>query len=251
MSDTTAPEGAPTKRVLLGDGTSGLRAWAFPRARLHEALPTIRGAGVYILLGGQGCPDADVAKARRLRGRFRQHDTNQRREYWDRALVFVTPPGVMDGRGDPRLAWLEEQVHGLVAPNGRRALRVRNRAHFPPRTPLGEDDLRTGQEVLQDVEAIGVRGRGAARRGAAIPKPQGAMRIVVVSLARATQRRARMVERQEALGLDYDIHDATDWRDLTPSRRRRRARACGATGSTTTWAGSRPHSASAPCWPPR
>ena len=35
------------------------------------------------------------------------------------------------------------------------------------------------------------------------------MRIVVVSLARATERRARMVERLDTLGLDHEIHEAT------------------------------------------
>ena len=45
------------------------------------------------------------------------------------------------------------------------------------------------------------------------------MRIVVVSLARAAERRHRMVERLEASCLDYDIHDATDWRDLTPAQK--------------------------------
>ena len=44
------------------------------------------------------------------------------------------------------------------------------------------------------------------------------MRIVVVSLARAQERRSRMVERLEALDVDNDIHDATDWRDLTPAQ---------------------------------
>ena len=151
---TSDTEGTPTRCVLIDGGASGLQTLAFPRARLREAMPHLRGAGVYVLLGGQGCPDAYVGKARRLRGRFRQHDTNQRREYWDRALVFVAPPGAMDKKGDPRLAWLEEQVHELVAPNGRRALRVRNRAHFPPRTPLGEDDLRAAQGVLRDAEAV-------------------------------------------------------------------------------------------------
>ena len=60
----------------------------------------------------------------------------------------------MDDRGDPRLAWLEEQVHELVAPNGRRAPRARNRAHLPRQTALGEDDLRATQGVLGDVEAV-------------------------------------------------------------------------------------------------
>ena len=75
-----ATETVPTECILLGDAGSGVRAWAFLRSKLSEVLPHLRGAGVYILLGGQGCPDAYVGKASSLRGRLQQHDTNKRRD---------------------------------------------------------------------------------------------------------------------------------------------------------------------------
>ena len=152
MSTTTTP----TECVLLGDSGNGVSALAFPRAALSEVRPHLRGAGIYILLGGSGCPDAYVGKAKNLRGRFRQHDTNKRRDYWDRGLVFrLTPPAP----SKPKLAWLEEQVHALVAPNGQRPLRVRNRAHFPASTPLSGEDLDDVRLLLRDVEAmLGVLG---------------------------------------------------------------------------------------------
>ena len=142
---------ATTECILLGDAGSGVCALAFPRAALSEVGPHLRGAGVYILLGGSGCPDAYVGKAGNLRGRFRQHDTNKRRDYWDRGLVFrLAPPAP----SKPKLAWLEEQVHALVAPNGQRPLRVRNRAHFPTETKLPADELADAKGWLRDVRAV-------------------------------------------------------------------------------------------------
>ena len=41
------------------------------------------------------------------------------------------------------------------------------------------------------------------------------MKIVVVNPERATERRRRMKARLESLGVDYELHRAVDWRDLT------------------------------------
>ena len=112
--------------------------------------PSRRWEARWNLWKGQ-CPDAYVGKESNLRGRLRQHDTNKRRDYWDRGLVFrLTAEAV----SKPKLAWLEEQVHALVAPNGQRSLRVRNRAHLPTETELSADELSDAERWLRDVRAV-------------------------------------------------------------------------------------------------
>ena len=45
----------------------------------------------------------------------------------------------------------------------------------------------------------------------------GRMKIVVVNVERAADRRRRIVAGLEELGLEHVIWPAVDWRDLTPS----------------------------------
>ena len=154
MSDETAPE-----CVILGRDASELRVVAFPRTALTDVRPALRGAGVYVLLGGQGCPHAYVGMAARVGSRMRRHDTSSLRDYWDRALVFMLPPGfAISGGRDPRVAWIEERVYGMVAPELGRAMRMRNHANFVrsygrPLDPPEGEALAEAEAVLRDIAA--------------------------------------------------------------------------------------------------
>ena len=133
----------------------------FPRSKWLEVRQRseLLRAGVYILVGYQeedDLPTIYIGQADGVRNRIEDH--YQKKEFWDRGIIFVSNSGVSGGLNRAHVTWLEYALVNRAMKTGRCHLDNGNAPQEPVLTEAEKADTQAFlKEIFQILPLVGLR----------------------------------------------------------------------------------------------